>query len=162
MSSTTKVAAGSSRTGYEPRPKKTDQEFNSDEETLEEESKNSGEREDNYQAGSFNKFVGGGLYGDTSIPASFHPMPKLTGNSAHQFADWKAKALNYFTANGLTEVVTSKPSKSITYAIKLDGRMRPSTLIKALWIRLNSKAYGVIRSAVESVLGTAYFEKLQK
>jgi hypothetical protein len=103
----------------------------------------------------------GGLYGDTTIPTTLPAMPKLAGSTAHHYADWRLKATNYFVTSGLSEVVTMEPSDSLKYAIEIDGNTRPTSSIKALWIRLNSKAYGVIRAAVETVMGITYFEDIE-
>jgi hypothetical protein len=103
----------------------------------------------------------GGLFGDTSIPSSLPPMPKLMGHSAYHYNDWKLKATNYFRTNGLAEIATMEPLASLNYAVAMDGNARPKAQIKSLWIRLNSKVYGVIRSAVETIIGTSFFEEVE-
>jgi hypothetical protein len=115
-----------------------------------------------YYTDTQGKFVGGGLFGDNTIPVSLPAMPKLAGTSARQYAEWKAKALTYFTVNSLTQVVMASPSKSLSYAIKMDGGMRSPTHIKSLWIRLNSRAYAVIKGATETVLGTGFYPQNKK
>ena len=103
----------------------------------------------------------GGLFGDTSIPSTITAMPKLTGPSAHQYNDWKLKATNYFSTNGLAEIATMEPISSLELAVIIDGGARPKAQIKALWVRLNSRVYGAIRSAVETVIGTSFFEEIE-
>ncbi|MFI5422012.1 MAG: hypothetical protein ACHQ1H_13690, partial [Nitrososphaerales archaeon] len=105
--------------------------------------------------------INGGLYGDTSIPATLPAMPKLVGPTATQYTDWKTKALGYFQTNGLTEVVTMKPRESIQLAIDIDGGFRTRLQVKALWQRLHSKAIGAIRTATEQVLGSTLFEEME-
>lgn len=161
-------------TGYEPRTdlgnQEHDDEIPNSDVNIKQEMKNISQREDAHTSNSMEpptsnyiRYSGpNGLFGDTSIPATFPAMPELLGATAHQYADWKVKALNYFTSNGLHEIVTMKPSESITYACDVDGNQRPQAQIRALWIRLNSKAYGVVRSAVESIVGTTYFEETEE
>ena len=103
----------------------------------------------------------GGLFGDTSIPSSITAMPKLAGSSAHQYNDWKLKAKNYFSTNGLTEVATMEPLSSLELAITIDSGARPKAQIKALWVRLHSRVYGTIRAAVEPIIGTSFFEEIE-
>jgi hypothetical protein len=105
--------------------------------------------------------INGGLYGDTSIPATLPAMPKLAGPTATQYSDWKTKALGYFQTNGLTEVVTLKPRESLQLAIDIDGGFRTRLQVKALWQRLHSKAIGAIRTATEQVLGSTLFEEME-
>jgi hypothetical protein len=108
------------------------------------------------------KYGGGsGLFGDSSIPSILPAMPKLAGPSAHQYNEWKLKATNYFQSNGLSEVVTMEPMVSLELAVTIDGSARPRSQIKALWVRLHSKAYGAIRAAVESIIGTSFFEEIE-
>src|ERR1700722_2947706 len=71
--------------------------------------------------------ISGGLFGDTSIPSTLPTMPKLLGPTAAQYSDWKLKALGYFQTNGLAEVVTTTPEKSLGLAIKIDGGYRSET-----------------------------------
>jgi hypothetical protein len=103
----------------------------------------------------------GGLYGDSSIPSSFPAAPKLAGPSPHQYSDWRLKMTNYFTTNGLSEVATQKPSESLELASLMDPQGRTTTQLKAMWARLQSKAYGIIRAAVENVVGTTFFEQIE-
>ena len=108
------------------------------------------------------KYGGGsGLFGDSSIPSTLPAMPKLAGPSAHQYNEWKLRATNYFQSNGLSEVVTMEPMVSLELAATIDGGARPRSQIKALWVRLHSKAYGAIRAAVESIIGTSFFEEIE-
>lgn len=102
-----------------------------------------------------------GLFGDTSIPSTITAMPKLAGSSAHLYNDWKLKATNYFSTNGLAEVATMEPISSLELAVIIDGGARPKAQIKALWVRLNSRVYGAIRSAVETIIGTSFFEEIE-
>ena len=113
-----------------------------DEDDIDPKDENDGEREDNpanysgtYSASVANSIHnvapahttiikyggGGGLFGDTSIPSTITAMPKLTGPSAHQYNDWKLKATNYFSTNGLAEVATMEPISSLELAITIDG-----------------------------------------
>jgi hypothetical protein len=105
--------------------------------------------------------ISGGLYGDTSIPVTLPAMPKLGGPTATQYTDWRIKALGYFQTNGLTEVVTTDPTESLTLAVKIDGGFRTELQIKALWHRLHSKAIGAIRMATEPILGTSVFDDIE-
>jgi hypothetical protein len=109
------------------------------------------------------RYSGGpsGLFGDTSIPSSLTAMPKLAGPSAHQYNDWKLKATNYFNTNGLFEVATMEPLSSLDLAVTIDSNVRTRAQIKALWVRLHSKVYGAIRSAIEPVIGTSFFEEIE-
>ena len=88
-------------------------------------------------------------------------MPKLSGPSAHQYSDWKLKASNYFSTNGLSEVATMEPLSSLDLAVAIDGGARARAQIKALWVRLHSKVYGTIRAAVEPIIGTSFFEEIE-
>jgi hypothetical protein len=103
----------------------------------------------------------GGLFGDSSVPATLPAPPKLSGSLPQQYSDWKLKANSYFQTNGLFEVVTMKPSESLALAIKIDGGTRSPTQITALWVRLHSKIYGTIRSATEPIIGTTFFEEIE-
>jgi hypothetical protein len=105
--------------------------------------------------------ISGGLYGDAGVPTSLPPMPKLAGSTVAQYTDWKNKALCYFQTNGLNEVATMKPVDSLQLAIDLDGGCRSELQIRALWLRLHTKAAGVIKQATESVLGTSLFDSIE-
>lgn len=109
------------------------------------------------------RYSGGssGLFGDTSIPSSITAMPKLVGPSAHQYNDWKLKATNYFSTNGFSEVATMEPLASLDLAITIDSGARAKAQIKALWVRLHSRVYGAIRTAVEPIVGTSFFEEIE-
>jgi Pol polyprotein/LTR polyprotein gag-polypeptide-like protein len=103
----------------------------------------------------------GGLYGESSIPSTLPAMPKLMGSTAHQYSEWKLKATGYLEANGLFEIATLKPSESLDLASVIDDDVRPQSLMRAQWARLNSKVYGAIRAAVEPILGTSFFEDIK-
>jgi hypothetical protein len=110
---------------------------------------------------SYKYSASNGLYGDNSVPATLPPMPKLGGATAHQYNDWKLKALSYFKANGLTEIATLKPSESLSLAIAIDGGARLESQIRALWARLHSRVYGAIRGATELIIGTSFLEEIE-
>jgi gag-polypeptide of LTR copia-type len=103
----------------------------------------------------------GGLYGDSSIPATLPTMPKLAGLTAAEYNTWKVKAQAYFQANGLAEVVTLAPIESLQQALLIDAGQRTPQTIRAMWTRLHLKAYGAIRAAVEEVVGTAFFDTIE-
>jgi len=100
-----------------------------------------------------------GLYGDTSVPTTLPKMPYLTGPSAAEFSDWLTKAINYFQTNGLEEIVTLDPASSLALAYESDPHT-PIATIKGIWKRLHTRAVGIIKTAVESVLGTEMFDEI--
>ena len=105
--------------------------------------------------------LSGGLFGDSSIPSTLPAMVKLAGPTATQYRDWKIKALSYFQTNGLTEVVTMSPSQSLARAIMMDNGHRSTAQLKGVWCRLHSKSFGVIRTAIESTVGTSLFDDIE-
>ena len=88
-------------------------------------------------------------------------MPKLAGATATQYTEWKTKAKSYFQTNGLAEVVLTDPAKSLPHAFKIDNKTRSIHIIKSLWQRLHGKAIGAIRTAVEPIVGTSFFDEIE-
>lgn len=101
-----------------------------------------------------------GLYGDTSVSITLPKMPMLSGPSATQYTDWVTKAINYFQTYGLEEVVTMSPADSLTRAYECDPQT-PIGTIKGIWYRLHTRAIGVIKTAVEPVIGTELFDEIE-
>lgn len=101
-----------------------------------------------------------GLYGDTSVSITLPKMPMLAGPSATQYTDWVTKAINYFQTYGLEEVVTMSPAESLTRAYECDPQT-PIGTIKGIWYRLHTRAVGVIKTAVEPVIGTELFDEIE-
>jgi Pol polyprotein, beta-barrel domain len=104
----------------------------------------------------------GGLYGDAAPPSSFPVMTKLAGPSATQFMDWKNKAETYFQSNGLTEIVTMDPARSLQMALDIDANTRSPHAVRAIWVRMHSRAFGTLRQAVEAVVGTHFFDEIKR
>ncbi|HVX00437.1 MAG TPA: hypothetical protein VHA52_08400, partial [Candidatus Babeliaceae bacterium] len=101
-----------------------------------------------------------GLYGDTSVSMNLPKMPFLTGPTAVEYSNWVTKAINYFQTYGLEEVVTMSPRDSLTRAFAFDPQSSVGN-IKGIWSRLHTRAVGLIKTAVESVIGTDLFDGIE-
>ena len=102
-----------------------------------------------------------GLYGDTSVSMTLPRMPVLVGPSASQYSDWVTKAINYFQTYGLEEIVLMSPADSLTRAFECDPQT-PVGTIKGIWSRLHTRAVGLIKTAVESAIGTDLFDEIDE
>jgi Pol polyprotein, beta-barrel domain len=103
----------------------------------------------------------GGLYGDASLPTNLPTMPALIARDAAAFNAWRTKAKAYFQAHGLAEYVLLDSRQSLQRAINDDLGNRSPESIRLLWVRTQGRIYGVIRSAVEPMLGTTFFDRIE-
>jgi hypothetical protein len=53
------------------------------------------------------------------------------------------------------------PSQSLARAIMMDNGHRSTAQLKGVWCRLHSKSFGVIRTAIESTVGTSLFDDIE-
>jgi hypothetical protein len=103
----------------------------------------------------------GGLFGDPQVPTSLPPMPVLTAKDATEFHAWRNKAKAWMQANGVSEYVLKDNRASLQRALNDDQGNRAPYNVRAIWIRVQSKVFGVMRTAVEARIGTAFFDKLE-
>lgn len=88
-------------------------------------------------------------------------MPKLNASSPAEFSVWKNQAKAYFQANALTFFVLLDPVTSLQRAFNNDYGNRPAETVRSIWHSTQGRIFGILRSAVEGKLGTAFFDKLE-
>lgn len=101
-----------------------------------------------------------GLFGEATFASTLPDMAKLDSKRPNDFHSWKQKALTYFSANGLMEIVKKDPKNSFQQALTIDDGQQDPVSIRAKFVSLHIKVWGKIYDATIRVLHQSFFDRI--